>query len=125
MIVFKQSLLTCLHISSRIIGSHRAAYKKWSAEAKASGLSGDILHFSSIFGTHTIVMKDPDSVKQALTSPEVFLKNHPLLRYLIGDGLFVMPYSEDWKRHRRIIQPCFQKRGIKDSMETIARTRKC
>jgi len=59
-------------------------------------------------------------VKKALASPEVFLSNEILLRSLLGNGLITLPYSEDWKRHRRIIQPCLQKRGIKDSMDTIA-----
>jgi cytochrome P450 len=66
------------------------------------------------------MVRDADIVKRVLTFNARFPKKIMNIAVnIVGKGLVTFEGGEDWKRHRRIIQPSFQTRFIKESLDSI------
>ena len=66
------------------------------------------------------MVRDADIVKRVLTFNARFPKKIMNIAVnIVGNGLVTFEGGEDWKRHRRIIQPSFQTRFIKESLDSI------
>jgi cytochrome P450 len=93
--------------------------KRWLQEAKASGLNGDVVHYTYLNGTHTFIIQDADIVQKVLCLDSKFPKKLIIGKTLFGNGLALIDSGEDWKRHRRIVHPSFQPRFIRQTLDTI------
>jgi cytochrome P450 len=93
--------------------------ERWFEEAKASGLSGNVIHYSFPNGTHSIMIRDADIAQKVLSLDSKFPKKVPIGKNLFGNGLPLIDSGEDWKRHRRIIHPSFQPHFIRQALGTI------
>jgi cytochrome P450 family 4 len=88
-------------------------HKRWWSEyrKKHDGTSPPFLRYNNVFGSYSLCVLDPDSVKLVLTKPATrdpvrFPKNYFFLREILGNGLVTLEGSA-WSRHRRLIQPSF------------------
>lgn len=106
-------------VLSLVVEPFTEPQKRWFNEAKSSGFSGNIIHYCFPLGSHSILVRDADSARTVLTSNLRFPKKIPVFKHMFGDGLVTIEDNEIWKRHRRIIQPSFQTRFIKESLGSI------
>ncbi|KAL9191099.1 hypothetical protein ACHAXT_000805 [Thalassiosira profunda] len=93
-------------------------HKRWWKEA---GPDTQLLHYSGLFGKHFICVLDADGVKKILTSKTGVARPHYpkglfYLRKVIGDGLVTLE-GLTWHRHRRMIQPSFNNRVLKEALD--------
>jgi cytochrome P450 len=69
------------------------------------------------------VLKHPDHIRDVLLAPATrFRKTHSAfdkLSEVLGDGLVTLD-GDDWKRHRRMIQPAFHKSRLADYASVMA-----
>jgi cytochrome P450 len=88
-----------------------------------TGWDVPMVHYSIMFGRHTLLILDKSIVKEILTAPYGgkeplrFRKDVGNIRNVLGDGL-VTAEGDRWKRHRAIIQPAFFTQAIKDALNT-------
>lgn len=97
-------------------------HKKWWMELrdKNNGKSPPFMVYSLLFGQYTLLILSPDIVKVILTEqasrdPVRFQKKYGMLKECIGKGLVTLEGSA-WSRHRRIIQPCFNLKLVKEGV---------
>lgn len=82
--------------------------------------AGD-LYSLDIDGVRTFVTRHPDHIYEVLVrSGPSFEKNLARLEDFLGKGLLTAE-GEHWRRHRRLIQPAFQKEKIKTYAATMTR----
>ena len=91
--------------------------KRWWREA---GVDAPMLHYTVVLWKQALLILDKEIVKTILTSPYAkepmrFTKPVETLRATVGDGLATVQ-GVDWARHRRILQPAFNTRFLKESM---------
>jgi len=90
---------------------------RWFKEASESGYNPDIIHYCFLLGRHTLMLRDAHIINQVLSARgNEFPKRQPVVKYILGTGLVALEGGEDWKRHRRIVQPCFQIQNLKESL---------
>jgi cytochrome P450 len=88
-----------------------------------TGWNVPMVHYSIMFGRHTLLILDKSIVKEILTAPYGgkeplrFRKDVGNIRNVLGDGL-VTAEGDRWMRHRQIIQPAFFTQAIKDALNT-------
>jgi cytochrome P450 len=97
-------------------------HKEWIRTFQSeTGKVPPLISYSSLFGSWSVVVMDCDIVQEILMDPGQakeplrFPKNYDFLKYIIGEGIVVLE-GETWSRHRRVLQPCFQHRHIRDSL---------
>ena len=111
-----------------------APHKRWCREF---GYDQPFLRYPSLFFTQSLLILDKDLVQLILTAPPgssssssssnsstTTKKKKPrfgkveahFLQSRIGDGLVTLE-GDDWKRHRRILQPSFQTNFLKESLD--------
>lgn len=109
------------HFFDVVKAAFMGPHSQWIAAIRSeTGTVPSMISYSSLFGNWTVLVLDCAVVKDILMAPAAkeplrFEKKYDLLRYLIGNGLVVLEGS-DWSRHRRIIQPCFQPKTLKNSV---------
>jgi cytochrome P450 family 4 len=86
---------------------------------KDAGIDTPLIHWTGVFGRHFIMPLDADGVKQILSSKcvvdPIYVKNYVVIKRCIGDGL-ITANGATWHRHRRIIQPAFDKKFLENSL---------
>jgi cytochrome P450 len=99
--------------------------KRWCQELSYENLP--LLHYSSVLGAHSVVVLDKEIVRTILAAQFLTIKpevpKRPrfhrgqvgFLRTVLGDGLITLE-GEDWRRHRRMLQPSFRTDFLKDSL---------
>ena len=99
---------------------YMAPHKRWCQEF---GYDQPFLRFSSLFFTQCLLILDKELVQLIFTAPmgpgskARFSKAlTDLLHSSLGDGLLILE-GEDWKRHRRTLQPSFQTNFLKESLD--------
>jgi len=91
-------------------------------QTKYGSTSVPLMAYSSMLGIWSVVVLDPDLVKTILADPSAardpvrFPKKYLFAKEIIGDGLVTLEGSA-WARHRRIIQPSFQIKMLKESLD--------
>lgn len=90
---------------------------RWFKEASESGCNPNIIHYCFLLGRHTLMLRDAHIINQVLSARgNEFPKRQPVLKNILGKSLLGSDGGEDWKRHRRIVQPCFQMQNLKESL---------
>ena len=106
-----------------------APHKKWIRQLTQDDDNGKekawppMMAYSYLFGGWTVVVLDPDIVREILTenatkAPLRFEKRYTFLQSIAGAGLATLE-GEQWSRHRRIFQPCFQASVIRERLDTV------
>ena len=97
-------------------------HKRWWQELceKNDGASPPFISYSTLFGWYSLWILDPDIVKLILTEPASrdpvrFPKNYLFLKQIVGGGLVTLEGSA-WSRHRRIIQPSFHGKLLREAL---------
>jgi cytochrome P450 len=91
---------------------------------KKAGVDAPLLHYTSLMGSHSLVILDKELVRTILTAPvgkdkkERFRKDPSYMKSRLGDGLVTLQ-GPDWRRHRRIIQPSFHTQFLKERLDTV------
>ena len=85
-----------------------------------AGWDAPMLHYSIMFGRHTLLILDRDIIREILIEPygKEPLKYHKLVgnvANIVGYGL-VTTEGEQWFRHRKIIQPAFFTQALKNEL---------
>ena len=98
-------------------GPKYVPFTRWWKEA---GHDSPLLHFTIVFWRQHLLILDKEIVKTILTSPYGkeplrFTRRTQALQDSIGNGLVTVQGLE-WTRHRRILQPAFNTRFLKESM---------
>jgi cytochrome P450 len=95
-------------------------HKEWIRAFKSeAGKVPPLISYSSLFGSWSVLVMDCDIVQEILMEtgqakePLRFPKKYDFLKHVAGSGIAVIE-GEAWSRHRRILQPCFQHRYIRD-----------
>lgn len=98
-------------------------HKRWWKELreKGNGESPPFICHDMLLGRHWLWILDPDFVKLILTEPVSqdpvrFPKNYDFIKEIIGEGLVTLDGSA-WSRHRRIIQPSFNTKFLRESLD--------
>lgn len=93
--------------------------ERWWREA---GIDTPLIHWTGIFGRHFIMALDADCVKHILTSKcdvdPLYMKNYTVVKRCLGDGL-VTANGATWHGHRRMIQPAFDNKALKISLNCV------
>jgi cytochrome P450 len=115
------------HFLDIVKSSFMGPQSKWIAQIKeATGSVPPMISYSTLFGSWSVLVLNCEIVKDILTAqaskrPLRFEKNYDRLRQIGGNGLVVLE-GEDWSRHRRIIQPCFQQNALTKPISTAAQS---
>lgn len=78
-----------------------------------------VLLYYRVFMSESLVLLDPHHARCILRGPDsqaAFPKNLVFLKLFLGDGLITLNGS-DWSRHRKILQPAFEKRHVVSLLE--------
>ena len=91
--------------------------RRWWNDA---GEDAPLLHYTVVFWKQCLVILDKELIKTILTSSygkesPRFTRRVQILKDTVGNGL-VTVQSQEWVRHRRILQPAFNTRFLKDTM---------
>ncbi|KAI8923863.1 cytochrome P450 [Entophlyctis helioformis] len=83
---------------------------------------GDLAAFSML-GEYRVVVSDPDLIKRILTTPDEF--GRPAFRDVAASGvldhaLFMLPTNDQWKRHRKLLQPAFGPSHLRQTITATA-----
>uniref|UniRef100_A0A7S2IK07 Cytochrome P450 n=1 Tax=Helicotheca tamesis TaxID=374047 RepID=A0A7S2IK07_9STRA len=86
-----------------------------------TGWDVPFVYYSVLFGRPSILVLDKDIVKTALMAPYGkeplrFARETGMLKNVLGNGLVTLK-SEDWMRHRQIIQPAFLANKLKEALD--------
>ena len=107
-------------------------HKRWWREAEENARKEkdeknahiDMVHYSSAYGNHTILALNADIVQKVLFSnfssdnPR-FVKKLTGFDHILGDKGLVSLEGSDWQRHRRILQPSFQKTSLNETLDSV------
>ena len=97
------------------------APKRWWKEA---GVDAPLIHHTALLWRPTLMILDKDIVKSILANSSYgkesprFIKRVQAIKDTIGEGL-VTVQGLDWARHRRILQPAFNTKFLKQAL-TVA-----
>jgi cytochrome P450 len=89
---------------------------------KQTGVHVPLLRYTSLVGKHSFIILDKELVRTILAAPvgkkPRFRKEVQFLRSRIGNGLVTLE-GPDWMRHRRIIQPTFHTKFLKERLDAV------
>lgn len=94
--------------------------KKWFDEV---GWDTKVLHTSQIWGKSSLTILDKDLAAKIFAAspvskdglPPRFPRHKPNFKVILGGGLLALE-DEDWKRHRKIMEPFFNRNFLRQSL---------
>ncbi|KAL0957070.1 hypothetical protein HGRIS_003167 [Hohenbuehelia grisea] len=98
-----------------LIGNDINQHKTWVHYAELAKTYGPIMHLSS-YGTHFVVLSSEKVVRDLLDRRSSLYSDRPLnpmFEFLGWDwSLSFMPYSDKWRRHRRVFHESFRQEAM-------------
>jgi len=78
-----------------------------------------LMRYFGILGTPSLIVTKPELVKEILASQtyEKYPKKYGFIATIIGDGLVSLE-GDEWKRHRKIVQPSFSLNFVKKILQS-------
>jgi cytochrome P450 len=97
------------------------AEKKWFEECGYNDTK--VIHTTQLLGKSTVTVMDKDLAAKILAQYPVgrdgeepsFPKHKPIFKLILGDGLLSLE-GEGWKRHRRILEPFFNRNFLREAI---------
>ena len=81
---------------------------------------GSFFKQSLFFGKTIFVVSDADVAKRIMTEPKSFYRNNAFqeaVKDIFPHALFVIPSGEEWKRHRKMLQPSFAPSHLQHALQ--------
>jgi len=96
------------------------------ASTRTEDLHVDMIHYTSLRGSHIVCIFDADMIKSMLCSNDAGTRNPRFIKNLasffttsFGKNGLVTLEGHEWQRHRRIISPSFQPKLIRESLNAV------
>ncbi|KAL3908800.1 MAG: hypothetical protein SGILL_008344 [Bacillariaceae sp.] len=101
---------------------HKEWIKQLSNDRKDNSVP-PLISYSYLLGRYSILVLDCDIVQEILMEnaarePLRFPKRYGFLQQIAGSGLATLE-GEQWSRHRRIFQPCFQPSFLREQLQAV------
>ncbi|KAJ3310243.1 hypothetical protein HDV04_005182 [Boothiomyces sp. JEL0838] len=77
------------------------------------------------FGITNVIITDADQAKQVLTDTDTYIRRSGEFAFqglMLDNALFVFGTGEQWKRHRKLIQPAFGPTHLRHAAQTTVET---